>query len=271
MAGIRRLVRWAILVCAISSTTAFAQQARSYRCIIEGSKQDIRFQGSDWYVRSNGKGAWKSIGCGAGPGSGAGKPKTECSRDGSTHRAVTTTAYDDGSGSVRRETVDTSRLAYASESGNSAPLRGQCAVLASDDDRPEEAWSLSRKISAGLPFLLVSDRESLDLRPGDWEYAKGRWVVLEGKYHPYSGTWAMNGVGFNPGKTNSYHSCPPYHLTPKNLPACGGVHQAGYTMDRWYKPEERSLVAFGRVYTFDETGAVFAEGKLIGRLVVPNL
>lgn len=263
----RELCRAAALLLSVSATGAYAQGA-GYRCIIGGYKQDLKFEGDAWYLRGGGKG-WGPLGCGTAKE--APRERIECSRDNGQYVATITTSFDDGSGSVRRLTFDPKALSYSSTSPNSSPAQGDCAVLATDSARPEDAWSLSRKLAAGLPFLLVSTREMLNLRPGKWEYPRGYWVILEGKYHPDSGTWAANGVGFDPGATNSYHSCPPSRMRPAYLPACGGVHQAGFTMDRWYKPQELSLVIFGRVLQFDESGTVRAEGKTIGRLMVPDL
>ncbi|TFI59313.1 hypothetical protein E2493_05595 [Sphingomonas parva] len=256
---------------AVCSTAALAEEAATFRCVNNGFKQDYRISSEDWLVREAGQADWKPIGCGKERPDAGAVLRIDCSvRDGSfvVERVST---YPGGSRMVLRRTVDPSTLAYSVQSNADAPETGACAKLENDEARPEDGWSLSRKLSLGLPFLLVTDARSLQLRPGEWTWPNGRWVIIEGKYHTDSGTWDVGGVGFNPGRTNSAHSCPPDALRAKTLPPCGGIHQAGYSMDRWYRPEEHDLVVYGRVYRYDEGGAVYSEGKRIGRLIVPDL
>ena len=262
---------------AAGSTAALAEEATMVRCITDGAKTDFKLVGSAWLERKPDKADWTPKGCGTSVQRAGATVRMDCTIEGDARVAVTTTTWPNSSSTwVTRETllpkVPSYEVAFSDRGviGDRDPTAGSCAILASEDARPEDSWSLSRKLAAGLPFLIVTAPDGVTLRPGDWEYPKGRWVVLEGSYYVNSGTWSARGVGFDPGRTNSAHSCPPYALLPKHTPPCGGIHQPGYTMDRWYKPDQRDLVVFGHVYRFDESGALFAGDKRVGRVLVPD-
>ena len=241
-------------------------QGPVYRCIGQGFVQDLRIEAGEWYTRRPGEGDWAAKGCGRTRAEGRSTIAITCSAAGDRHVAHQVQTYSDGSTMARRETFDQRELLYVSawaqqiERGGGTQL--SCEILADPEAPVAQGWSLSRKIAAGLPFLLITEQQALRLRPGDWSWPRGRWVMIEGRYHPDGGTWDVTGVGFDPGRTNPYHSCPA-------TAGCGGIHERGFTLDRPYRPEDRELVAFGQAFTFDESGSLFFEGRRVGMVVVP--
>lgn len=127
---------------------------------------------------------------------------------------------------------------------------------------PDQRWPLSRKIAEGKAFIFVTEREHVRLQEGDWTWPTGRWVSFEGRYHAEKGLWAVSGVGFTP-RGNPLHACPAGQQ-------CGGIHEAGGVLDRWYKPEDGELVVMGLKFRFDEAGNVFDGDRRIGLLIVPE-
>lgn len=261
-------IKASLLLLALSLPAASLAQAPIYRCIGNGFVQDVRIEAGEWYIRRPGEGDWRAKGCGQSRAEGGSTIAVTCSAEGGRHVARQVQTYSGGSTMARLETLDTSALRYTSAWAQQIENGGgdhvSCEILTDPEAPVGQGWSLSRKIAAGLPFVLVTGREALRLRPGEWAWPQGRWVMVEGRYHPEDGTWAVSGVGFDPGRTNPYHSCP---ATTR----CGGIHEAGFTLDRPYRPENHELVAFGRTFTFDEAGSVFLEGRRIGMLAVPAL
>lgn len=257
-------------------TGAIAETAM-YRCLVEGGKYDFKLVNGEWHERRPAETMeWTSLECGATVElEGKTYPKVTCGKEGDESFAVTGTSL-----GARAQILDPVKLRYSFHhnlkyEGDTRPpadMAGDCAVLESDEARPIAAWPLSKKLANGLPFVLATKRDGLKLRPGDWEYPNARYfLTFDGKYHPLGGTWALGAIGFDPHRVNSFHTCPPYNLRPKNAPICGGIHQEGHQMDRWHKPEDHELAAFGYAYTFDEAGTVYYEGKPVAKLMVPDL
>jgi hypothetical protein len=257
-----------LFLVAFALPTAAVAEAPIYRCIGDGIVQDLRIEAGEWYARTPGEGDWTAKGCGQPRTEGGSTIAITCSADGDRLVARQVQTYSDGSSMVRQETLDMRARSYtnawAQQIADGSGDRVSCEILTDPNAPVGQGWNLSRKIAAGLPFVFITEREALRLRPGDWTYPRGRWVMIEGRYHPFGGTWDVNGVGFDPGRTNPYHSCPA-------ATGCGGVHQQGFTLDRPYRPEDHEFVAFGQTFTFDEAGSVFFEGVRVGLLVVPAL
>lgn len=261
-------------------TAAMAQDAATHRCVVQGGKHDVRIVDGEWYERRPAETSeWTAKGCGT-TGVKDGTPtKIVCAQDGGSYVAATGKAGCCGT-TVSGQALDTNNLRYAfhyridpkAETMAPPDMAGDCAVLESEDARPIDAWPLSKKIANGMPFVIATKEGGLKLRPGDWKYPERHsyFLTFTGKYYPDTGTWSVSAVGFDPHRVNSYHSCAPYELRPKHT-RCGGIHQEGHSMDRWYKPEEHDLAAFGYAYTFDEAGTVFFEGKPVAAIMVPNL
>ena len=255
-------------------------EATVYRCVVEGGQYDVKIVDGEWYERRPQETeAWTPKGCGTTSEKAGQKTKIACEQGADNFVAAIGTAGCCET-KVRAQSLNVVKLRYsffdhpqpASETEPKLDMAGDCAVLASDGARPIEAWPLAKKIANGMPFVLATRQGGLKLRPGDWRYPERHSYFLhfEGKYYPGSGTWSTSAVGFDPHRSNSYHSCAP-DRPGDHRPPCGGIHQPGYVMDRAYTPEKNELVAFGTVYRFDETGTVWLDGRPVAKIVVPDL
>ena len=260
--------------------SAAIAEATVYRCVVEGGQYDVKIVDGEWFERRpQESAAWTAKGCGTTSEKSGEKTKVACQQGADHFVAAIGTAGCCGT-KVRSQSLNFAKLRYSffdhaqpvSETEPQLDMAGDCAVLASDDARPIEAWPLAKKIANGLPFVLATRQGGLKLRPGDWRYPERHSYFLhfEGKYYPGSGTWSTSAVGFDPHRSNSYHSCAPDRPADRR-PPCGGVHQPGYVMDRAYTPEKNELVAFGTVYRFDEAGTVWLDGKPVAKIAVPDL
>lgn len=129
-----------------------------------------------------------------------------------------------------------------------------------DPPAPRIAWvkPLSQRLAAGEKYVLVTRRD-LFPRPSR---GSDRWFAIEGYYVPRNGTWTSSAAGF-PTPGTPWHSC------PKEV-WCGGVHERGLVLERWYRPEQREIVVIGEKLTFDEQGRVFQAGRQIGMIFSPD-
>ena len=135
------------------------------------------------------------------------------------------------------------------------PFAAACAFAAAASAEPAAvapsaqaapAASLSQRLASGAHYVIVTRRELFPLRsegrnPGD------AWFTIDGYFVPESGTWTSNATGF-PTPGTPWHSCPAETQ-------CGGIHEAGMVLDRWYRPEAHEIVAIGQKLTFDDDGA----------------
>jgi hypothetical protein len=122
----------------------------------------------------------------------------------------------------------------------------------------ESAPTLAQLLAAGRPYVLVTRRDAFP-RPSE---GRDRWIAIEGYYVPEKGTWTSSATGF-PTPGTPWHSCP--------APTwCGGVHERGLVLERWYRPEQNEIVVIGQKLTFDEQGRVFHAGRQIGMLFSPT-
>jgi hypothetical protein len=117
--------------------------------------------------------------------------------------------------------------------------------------------SLAQRLATGAGYVIVTRR---DLFPRPSEGAEP-WFVITGYYVPENGTWTSNASGFS--RPSFFHACPRETL-------CGGIHEAGRVLERWYRPEQHEIVAMGERLTFDEEGRLFHEGRQIGFIHVPR-
>ena len=129
-----------------------------------------------------------------------------------------------------------------------------------DPPAPQIAWvqSLAQRLAAGEKYVLVTRRD-LFPRPSR---GNDHWFAIEGYYVPRNGTWTSSAAGF-PTPGTPWHSC------PKEI-WCGGVHERGMVLERWYRPEQHEIVVIGQKLTFDDQGRVFHAGRQIGMLFSPN-
>ena len=116
------------------------------------------------------------------------------------------------------------------------------------------APTLSQRLAAGDMYVLVTRR---DLFPVKSE-GRDRWIAIEGYYVPKSGNWTSSAAGF-PSPGTPWHSCPAESW-------CGGIHERGFVLDRWYRPEQHEIVVIGQKLTFDDQGRAFLAGRQIGML-----
>ena len=120
------------------------------------------------------------------------------------------------------------------------------------------APTLAQRLAAGEKYVLVTRR---DLFPVKSE-GRDSWIAIEGYYVPEKGTWTSSAAGF-PSPGTPWHSCP--------APTwCGGVHERGLVLERWYRPEQHEIVVIGQKLTFDDQGRAFLAGRQIGQLFSPD-
>ena len=118
--------------------------------------------------------------------------------------------------------------------------------------------TLSQRLAAGGKYVLVTRR---DLFPVKSE-GRDSWIAIEGYYVPKTGTWTSSAQGF-PTPGTPWHSCPAESW-------CGGIHERGKVLERWYRPEQHEIVVIGQKLTFDEQGRAFLAGRQIGMLFSPD-
>jgi hypothetical protein len=118
--------------------------------------------------------------------------------------------------------------------------------------------SIASRLASGGRYVIVTRR---DLFPRSSQ-GNDLWFAITGYYVPANGTWTSEARGF-PTPGTPWHACPPTTV-------CGGIHEAGFALDRWYRPEQHEIVAIGQRLTFDEQGRVFHQGRTIGYIVAPE-
>lgn len=156
------------------------------------------------------------------------------------------------------------RLALCLAAALLAPA-GAASAQAPEAGEPE---SLVDKLSSGRPFILVTRRDVVSLRPGDWSYPSPAdyWIAFEGRYDAESGIWMSSGFGFNPNR-NEHHACPPDLDRSRFM--CGGVHSLGHRLERRLTPRDHVLVVLENQLEFDDAGNVYRDGELVGLVAVP--
>lgn len=125
-------------------------------------------------------------------------------------------------------------------------------------EAPVATDSLSKRLAAGQPYVIVTRRNLFPLPSEGKEY----WFAIDGYYVPEDGTWTSHAVGF-PTPGTPWHSCP---ATAR----CGGIHEPGKRLDRWYRPELNEMIVVGQHLTFDQHGRLFHQGKQIGLVFTPD-
>lgn len=117
---------------------------------------------------------------------------------------------------------------------------------------------LAQLLASGRPYVLITRR---DLFP---RASSGRdsWFTISGYYRSEDGIWTSDATGF-PTPGTPWHSCPAQAQ-------CGGIHEPGMRLERWYRPENNELVIIGQRLTFDAEGRVFHDGRQIGLMVAPD-
>ena len=123
---------------------------------------------------------------------------------------------------------------------------------------PAAVSTLAQRLAAGEKYVLVTRR---DLFPVKSE-GRDSWIAIEGYYVPRTGTWTSSASGF-PSPGTPWHSCPAESW-------CGGIHERGFVLDRWYRPEQHEIVVIGQKLTFDDRGRTFLTGRQIGQLFSPD-
>jgi hypothetical protein len=109
-------------------------------------------------------------------------------------------------------------------------------------------------LAAGESYVIVTRR---DLFPRVSEGAD-EWFAITGRFVPADGTWTSRATGF-PTPGTPWHSCPAETQ-------CGGIHERGLVLDRWYRPQQHEAVALGVKLSFDDGGRLFHEGRQIGTI-----
>lgn len=120
------------------------------------------------------------------------------------------------------------------------------------------APTLAQRLAAGEPYVLLTRRDLFPLS----SQGSDRWIAIEGYYVPKTGTWTSSAAGF-PSPGTPWHSCPRESW-------CGGIHERGLVLDRWYRPEQHEIVVIGQKLTFDDSGRAFLAGRQIGLLFSPD-
>jgi hypothetical protein len=117
---------------------------------------------------------------------------------------------------------------------------------------------LAQLLAAGRPYVLITRRE---LFPRASE-GRDSWFTISGYYRAEDGIWTSDATGF-PTPGTPWHSCP-------RGAQCGGIHEPGMALERWYRPENGELVIIGQRLTFDAQGRVFQGERQVGVVMVPD-
>ena len=138
-------------------------------------------------------------------------------------------------------------------SGSAAIERGTAQTPAA-----AEPGTLAGRLAAGRHYVMITRRNRFP------RHSEGLddWFTIDGYYRPTDGTWTSNAIGF-PTPGTPWHSCP-------RGAECGGIHEPGMSLERWYRPEQNELVLIGQRLTFDAEGRVFHDGRQIGLIVTPD-
>jgi hypothetical protein len=123
---------------------------------------------------------------------------------------------------------------------------------------PAAPTTLAQRLAAGRPYVLITRR---NLFPRASE-GRDSWFTISGYYRAEDGVWTSDATGF-PTPGTPWHSCP-------HGAQCGGIHEPGMALERWYRPENNELVIIGQRLTFDAQGRVFHGDRQIGIVMVPN-
>lgn len=118
---------------------------------------------------------------------------------------------------------------------------------------------IAQRLATGGRYVIVTRRD-LFPRPSqgnDW------WFAITGYYVPRDGTWTSSASGF-PTPGTPWHSCPAET-------SCGGIHERGMVLERWYRPEQNEIVAVGERLTFDAEGRLFHQGRHIGYVIAADI
>lgn len=161
--------------------------------------------------------------------------------------------------SCKDKKVRKPRLSAASLACAALALTAQGAAAAQTP--PGEAaapTTIASRLASGGRYVIVTRR---DLFPCPSQ-GNDLWFAITGYYVPRDGTWTSEASGF-PTPGTPWHACP-------RTATCGGIHERGLALDRWYRPEQNEIVAVGQRLTFDERGRVFHEGRIIGYIVAPE-
>lgn len=152
-----------------------------------------------------------------------------------------------------------SLLFLASPSG-SQTIAGEPAAGPAQAQSPSPAapTSLAQLLASGRPYVMITRR---DLFPRASE-GRDSWFTISGYYRADDGIWTSDATGF-PAPGTPWHSCP-------REAQCGGIHEPGMPLERWYRPENGELVIIGQRLTFDAEGRVFHGDRQIGILLVPD-
>lgn len=139
-------------------------------------------------------------------------------------------------------------------------LASASPVAAPAQPSPEGAASgtIAARLATGGRYVIVTRRDLFPRASAGTDI----WFTITGYYVPRDGTWTSSASGF-PTPGTPWHACPP-------TTACGGIHEAGFALDRWYRPEQHEIVAVGQRLTFDEQGRLFHQGRIIGYIVAPE-
>lgn len=265
------------LVCILALVCSAGAVAEEpvYQCGETDKQQDIRVTPADWFSRPSAApgDSMKPKGCNSDRTEGGYRTEVTCSSSGGIHRAVTRVSEGAEPAFQFEEILDTNAMELiVAAPGSFTPDERKCVLVGAPSVHGDvpipsaasvEQQNLAEQIAAGRPFLIITDQDALQLKRNGWYYPSSTWVLFEGRYHSDKGLWAVTGVGFSP-RGNPLHSC------PKEI-RCGGVHEEGFPLARWVRPEDHELVAFGRVLTFDEAGNLFRDGSRVGQLIVPEL
>jgi hypothetical protein len=152
-----------------------------------------------------------------------------------------------------------SLLFLASASGaQTPPAEPSPGAAPTQSPAPAAPNALAQRLAAGRPYVLITRR---DLFPRASE-GRDSWFTISGYYRAEDGVWTSDATGF-PSPGTPWHSCP-------REAQCGGIHEPGMALERWYRPENGELVVIGQRLTFDAQGRVFHGERQIGIVLAPD-